>query len=159
MQIAILTVIAPILIFLILKSLKKINTVMASEINERKLPLVLQCFLLIVLVKKNITIDRYFELHFFFLAALISTIVVLLLLFVKIKASIHMLAISSLTVFVIGLHLHYPDRYFGLIIGLILLNGIIASSRLVMKAHTNTELLIGTLAGIIPQALLLVVWA
>lgn len=132
---------------------------MASEINERKLPLVLQCFLLIVLVKKNITIDRYFELHFFFLAALISTIVVLLLLFVKIKASIHMLAVSSLTVFVFGLHLHYPEQYFGLLIGLLFLNGIIASSRLIMKAHSNTELLIGTLAGVVPQALLLVIWA
>lgn len=159
LQITILTVIAPILIFLILKSFKVINTVMASEINERKLPLVLQSFLLILLVKNNITIERYFELHFFFLAALISTIIVLLLLFVKIKASIHMLAMSSLTVFVIGLHLRYPEHYFGLMIGLVLLNGVIASSRLVMKAHTYTELAIGTIAGVIPQVLLMVIWA
>jgi hypothetical protein len=38
------------------------------------------------------------------------------------------------------------------------MNGVIASSRLVMKAHTPKELIIGFFSGAIPQLLLLVVW-
>ena len=41
---------------------------------------------------------------------------------------------------------------------LILLNGIVASSRLEMNAHTNKELIIGFILGAIPQLLLLVLW-
>jgi len=39
-----------------------------------------------------------------------------------------------------------------------ILNGLVASSRLMMKAHSNKELLIGFLCGIIPQIGLLYVW-
>lgn len=158
LQITILTVVVPILIYFLLKALNKIDSVMAYDLDQRKIPLVLQSFLFILLVKRSITIDRYFELHFFFLAALMSTLIALLLLFAKIKASIHMLAFSSLTVFVTGLHLHHPNHYLLVVPVMIFMNGIIASSRLVMEAHTPKELMIGFLAGSIPQLLLLVVW-
>jgi len=69
-----------------------------------------------------------------------------------------MLAFSSLTVFVTGLHLHHPDHYLLVVPVMIFMNGIIASSRLVMEAHTPKELMVGFLAGSIPQLLLLVVW-
>ena len=106
----------------------------------------------------RLIVNGYFELHFFFLAALMSTLIALLLLFAKIKASIHMLAFSSLTVFVTGLHLHHPDHFPLIVPFLIFMNGVIASSRLVMQAHTPKELIIGFLSGSIPQLLLLVVW-
>lgn len=158
LQITILTIVVPILIYFLLKALNKIDSVMAYDLNQRKIPLVLQSFLFIVLIKRSITIDRYFELHFFFLAALMGTLIALLLLFAKIKASIHMLAFSSLTVFVIGLHLHHPEHFLLIVPFLIFMNGVIASSRLVMKAHTPKELIIGFFSGAIPQLLLLVVW-
>lgn len=44
------------------------------------------------------------------------------------------------------------------IVLLILLNGFVASSRLEMKAHTNKELIIGFVLGVIPQLLLLFLW-
>ena len=56
-----------------------------------------------------------------------------------------MIAISSLTVFVIGLSLHFQTQSTYTIAFLILLNGFVASSRLEMKAHTNKELIIGFL--------------
>jgi hypothetical protein len=39
---------------------------MVPKISERKLPLVIQCFLLIILLKQSITVERYPELHFFY---------------------------------------------------------------------------------------------
>jgi hypothetical protein len=50
-----------------------------------------------------------------------------------------MISISSLTVFIIGLSLHFQNPNTVLITVLLLLNGFVASSRLEMKAHTNTE--------------------
>ena len=69
-----------------------------------------------------------------------------------------MMAISSLTVFVIGLSIHLQMQNIVTITILILLNGIVASSRLEMQAHTNKELMLGFVLGAIPQILLLYIW-
>ena len=158
LQVTVFTVALPIVLFFGLRSVGKISSVMAPLLSERKIPLVVQCFLIIYLVRTQITIVRYPELHFFFLGALMSTLIALLLLFVKTKASLHMLAISALTFFVLGLHMHFVTNSFTAIILLIMLNGFVASSRLVMNAHTPKELIIGFLIGSVPQVLLLILW-
>jgi hypothetical protein len=157
-QIAIITILIPLLFFFILRYSGKIGSIMAPALSERKLPLLIQCFLIILLVRHTITVERYIELHFFLLGALFSTLIALLLLFVKTKASLHMMGISALTLFAFGLTLHYKTQNIALILFLILMNGFVASSRLVMKAHTSTELIIGVLLGSIPQILLLFLW-
>ena len=157
-QIAIITILIPILFFFILRYSGKIGSIMAPGLSERKLPLLIQSFLIILLVRNSITVDRYTELHFFLLGALFSTLIALLLLFVKKKASLHMMGISALTLFVFGLTLRYQTQNIGLIMFLILMNGFVASSRLVMKAHTSIELIMGILLGTIPQILLLFLW-
>jgi membrane-associated phospholipid phosphatase len=157
-QIAIITILIPLLFFFILRYSGKIGSIMAPALSERKLPLLIQCFLIILLVRHTITVERYIELHFFLLGALFSTLIALLLLFVRTKASLHMMGISALTLFAFGLTLHYKTQNIALILFLILMNGFVASSRLVMKAHTSTELIIGVLLGSIPQILLLFLW-
>lgn len=157
-QVLIVTVFIPVLAFLLLRAMGNIDSIMASKISERKIPLILHCFLLILLVRKSITIDRYPELHFFLLGALLSTLMALILLFANIKASLHMIAISSLTIFIIGLSMHLQVQSTFTIATLILLNGFVASSRLEMKAHTNKELIMGFMLGAVPQLLLLVLW-
>lgn len=131
---------------------------MAPLISERKIPMVIQCFLIIALVRNGITLERYPELHFFLLGGLVSTLIALLMLFANIKASIHMMGISALTLFVFGLSLHFKTPYTFSIAFLVATNGFVASSRLEMKAHTIKELIIGLLLGFIPQMLLLYLW-
>ena len=157
-QIVIITIVLPILSFFVLRTAGQVDSVMISEISQRKIPLVIQCFLTILLVRKSITLDHFPEFYFFFLAGLLSTIVALVLLFFKIKASLHLVAISALTIFVIGLSIHNQTRNINIIAFLVLMNGIVASSRLEMNAHTPKELVIGFLLGIIPQLLLLRFW-
>jgi membrane-associated phospholipid phosphatase len=89
---------------------------------------------------------------------LISSTLAFILLFVKTKVSIHMIGISALTTFLIGLSIHYHDNKIYLISLLLFLNGVIASSRLEMKAHNQKELIIGFSLGVIPQSLLLLFW-
>ena len=157
-QIVIITILLPILFFFLLRVSGQVDSIMISEISQRKIPLVIQCFLTILLTRKSITLDRFPELHFFFLGGLLSTIMALLLLFFSTKASLHLVAISALTLFVIGLSIHNQTQNTNMIAFLILMNGIVASSRLEMKAHTNKELVIGFILGSIPQLLLFYFW-
>lgn len=157
-QILIITLLIPILFFFILRYSGRIGSIMVPVISERKLPLLIQSFLLIILVRNSITVERYTALHFFLLGALFSTLIAMLLLFAKTKASLHMIGISSLTLFAFGLTIHHQTQNATLIVFLILMNGFVASSRLVMKAHSSKELIIGILLGCIPQILLLFLW-
>lgn len=157
-QIVIITILLPILFFFVLRTAGKVDSIMISEISQRKIPLVIQVLLTILLVRKSITLDHFHEFHFFFLGGLISTVLALVLLFFRTKASLHLVAISALTVFVIGLSIHNQTRNINLIAFLVFMNGVVASSRLEMKAHTPKELAIGFLLGVIPQLLLLRLW-
>lgn len=157
-QILIITVIVPILFFLLLRSTGNVKSVMIHKTSQRRIPLILQCFLFILLVKRSIIITRYPELHFFFLGGLFSTILALICSLFKIKASLHMMAISGFAVFVIGLNTHLQMHNVYWPAFLILMTGIVASSRLEMNAHTNKELLIGLAIGIFPQILFLYLW-
>lgn len=148
----------PIAFFYLLRTFGKIENVMLSDISQRKIPLLLQIMLFAVLIEKSITIDRFPSLYFFFVGGLLSTIFAFLLLYVKFKASIHMIGISSLTVFIIGLSIHNQINTINTVTFFVLMNGIVASSRLVMKAHSDKELLVGFLSGVIPQITLLYFW-
>jgi hypothetical protein len=157
-QIVIITILLPILFFFVLRTAGQVDSIMISKISQRKIPLVIQSFLTILLVRKSITLEHFPEFHFFFLGGLLSTVISLVLLFFKTKASLHAIAISAFTVFVIGLSVHNQTRNINLIAFLVLMNGFVTSSRLEMKAHTPKELVIGFLLGIIPQLLLLCFW-
>ena len=158
LQVVIVTILIPVVVFLLLRATGNVDTIMIAKISQRKIPLIIHSFLIILLVRKSITLERYPELHFFFLGGLMSTLLALILLFGNIKASLHMIAISSLTIFIIGLSMHLGIQSPFTIVLLILLNGFVASSRLEMKAHTNKELIIGFVLGVIPQLLLLFLW-
>ena len=158
LEVSVITFAIPVLFFVLLRLTGKITSIMVPELSERKFPLVIQCFLLILLVKKSITLERYPELHFFMLGALSSTLIALILLFANKKASLHMTGLSALTFFIFGLSLHHQTANTALIIFMVLMNGFVASSRLIMKAHTPQELVIGVLLGSIPQILLLFLW-
>lgn len=158
LQITIITFFIPICIFFLLRSLGRIDSIMLSELSQRKIPLFLQCVLLYILISKSITIDTIFELFFFFAGAMISTFLALLMSFVKVKASLHMLGISALTAFAMGLSFHNQTNALPIIAALVAVNGLVASSRLVMKAHTGTELAIGFFCGLVPQVVLWYFW-
>jgi hypothetical protein len=157
-QISILTIMIPMVLYYLLRFTKKIDSIMIPDIEQRKVPLVFQSFLIIILLRKSIPLEYYPELHFFFLGALFSTLLALGLLYLKFKASLHMLAIAALTVFVFGLNIHLQMGSIYIVPFLLLMNGFVASSRLVMQAHTPNEIIIGLLVGSIPQAVFLFLW-
>ena len=157
-QVIIITILLPIAFFYLLRTFGKVETVMLSDISQRKIPLILQIMLFAVLVERSITFERFPSLYFFFLGGIISTVFAFFFLYFKIKASIHMIGISSLTVFLIGLSIHNEINTINTVAFFVIMNGVVASSRLVMKAHSSKELQIGFLCGTIPQCILLYFW-
>jgi len=159
LQIAILTVFLPLSMYFLLKSLGLITSgVMLHETRERRLPLAFQAMFFLVLTQHSFSTVVVPELYFFYMGALLSTFLVLVLSVFHFKASIHMVGISGLCLFVCGMSLHYGMQFVLLIAFFILMTGCVASSRLYMKAHTDRELLAGLLVGIIPQIALWYFW-
>jgi hypothetical protein len=157
-QIVIITVLIPISLFYLLLSFEKIDNIMAEKLSQRKIPLLINCILLFILTQKSITAEKIPELHYFFVGALFSSILAFLLLLLKKKASLHMIGIVALTFFIIGVSQRIEISLLVTIATFIVLIGIVGSSRLVMKAHTLTELTIGFFCGALPQVFFWPLW-
>ncbi|OIQ29378.1 MAG: hypothetical protein BM564_06690 [Bacteroidetes bacterium MedPE-SWsnd-G2] len=157
-SILILTVVLPILLYFLLKTLKKITGPNLETVQERVLPLLISCGVTLLILFRVFPITEIEELYFFFLAVLISTMSCLILAKLGFKASIHMLGCSGFLMFVIALSLHFKINFNGTIALMSIISGAVATSRLHMKAHTVPELIIGILLGMIPQLILLNYW-
>ncbi|WP_296144148.1 hypothetical protein [uncultured Flavobacterium sp.] len=157
-QIIILTILIPISIFYFLMTLGKADSIMIKQISQRKIPLFVNALLLYILITHSIRVEIIPELYYFFFGALASTILTFLLIFVNLKASIHMVGISSLTVFIIGFSLHTQSNHIYLVASFLLITGLVATSRLSMKAHDSKELIAGFLVGVLTQISLLYFW-
>ncbi|MDP5157770.1 MAG: hypothetical protein NWQ07_04235 [Flaviramulus sp.] len=154
----ILTVLLPILLFFLLKTLGKVKTLNLESTSERVYPLMLNCVIIILVLKRIVTLSQVVELYFFFLGILISNLTCLILAILKFKASIHMIAITGICMFFIALSIHFSININGTLALMSIIIGAIATSRLHLKAHTSIELLIGIFVGVIPQLILVTYW-
>lgn len=156
--IVIITLVVPIVLFILLKNMGWISSLELRDVKERKIPLMLQCLLLLLIIK--LVFDPYDspEMYFFFVGVLFSTISALLLVIFKVKVSLHQMGIAGVTMFIIALSVHFKVNML-VWIGLVALaNGWVASSRLHTNSHTYPELILGFFVGLIPQFLMLNFW-
>lgn len=157
-QVVILTVLLPISLFYLLRSLGRIKSKMILDKKERRLPLALYALLLLMLTQYSLRGVPLPELYFYFMGILMSNVAALALVLAGQKASLHMMGVASLTAFVISISLYYSTNFIILIAIAVLCCGFVASSRLLARAHTMAELLLGTLLGIVPQVGLWFLW-
>jgi hypothetical protein len=136
---------------MLLKALKKVKSFTEATIEERKLPIFIQVLLLYCLLNFTILDTHFPELYKFFQAALISSFLVFVSVMLRFKASLHMIGITSLFVFVVMLTSYLEIEATYTIAYLIMCVGFVASSRLYMKAHTPLELIAGMFIGALPQ--------
>ena len=157
-QVVILTLLLPLSIYFLFRSLGVVSSFTEATLKERQMPIAVQAILLLVLLKFSISKEITTELFYFFLGGLISSILVLASVILKFKASLHMIGISALTAFVYGLSSYYQLPFVNLFAFCIVCMGLVASSRLYMKAHTYPELLVGIIIGLTPQLFLYRYW-
>lgn len=154
----ILTVALPILLYFLLKTLGKVKSIHLENTNERILPLVLNCIVILLVIQRILTPSQIIELYYFFVGILFSTMACLILVIAKFKASIHMIAVSGVFMFFVALSIHFSINLNGALSLMIIIIGAIATSRLHLKAHTYKELIMGVFIGVIPQLILVRYW-
>ncbi|MCB4806856.1 hypothetical protein LG651_01240 [Tamlana sp. 62-3] len=154
----ILTVLLPILLFFLLKTLNKVNSIKLETTRERIYPLLLNGVITLMVLKRILSPSQDIELYFFFLGILISTMACLILAIFKFKASLHMMGISGLCMFFIALSIHFSININGTLAVMFILLGALATSRIHVKAHTYIELIIGIFIGLLPQLILVNHW-
>ena len=134
------------------------SSLMLEKVKERRFPYLIAVVLNLYITKYVFTESMDLELHYFFAGISFTSITFLILSCLNYKASLHTAAISGLTIFVIALSIHLQ---LNLIIGigfLILINGLVATSRLHLKAHNTLQLIIGFVAGFSPQFMMMAYW-
>ncbi|MFC6857867.1 hypothetical protein [Zunongwangia atlantica] len=158
LAISIITVFIPIVFFFLLKNLGKVSSMNLSEVKERKWPLFF--FGMLTLMVLNQILDRYNypEIYFYFLGILGATLIAYIFTFFKVKISLHMMGLAGFTMFLIAFSRYFHMNLILATSGLFIALGLTASSRLYYKAHTNTELILGIFAGVLPQFLLFYYW-
>lgn len=154
----ILTVIIPIVTFLILKNLGLVNSIFLETITERKYPLYVHISILLLILYQVIPNNYVIELYFYFTGLLGAAMACLFLLFFHFKVSLHLVGISSLLMFIVSLSIHFEINLILAISILILLTGSVATARLYLKAHTGTEVIMGLFIGLISQLLTIQYW-
>lgn len=154
----ILTVIIPIITYLILKNLGLVSSIFMPTAKERKYPLYINILLLLLVIYKVLPHYYIAELHYYFLGIITASMTMVLLIFLKLKASMHLMGMGSLLMFLIGLSIHFEMNITLAISLFTFATGLVTSSRLYLKAHSKTELLIGLLIGMLSQLLLIRFW-
>ncbi len=154
----ILTVLLPILLYYLLKTIKKVDSIYLENVKHRIIPLILNCLIAIMIIIKILPPQEFVELYFFFVGILLSTITCLILAVLSFKASIHMIATGGVLMFFIALSIHFSVNISGSIALMFMIAGAVATSRLYLKAHDKNEIIVGLLIGIIPQLILLNYW-
>lgn len=157
-SIIILTIILPILLFFLLKTVHRVKTIYLKSTKERLIPLFINCIIIVLILIRVLTANEIVELYYFFLGILCSTLACFILAIFKVKASIHMIAASGFFMFAIAIGMHYQININGTIALMMVILGAIATSRLHLKAHTNQELIVGVFVGLFPQLVFLNYW-
>ena len=157
-SLGILTIILPILIYFLLNTIRKANSIYLKTTKERILPLALNSLIILIILKRIITPTQIIELYYFFVGILISNITCLILAIMKFKASIHMIAASGVFMFFIAISIHFSININGTLALMVVILGAVATSRLHLKAHNTTELILGFFIGLLPQLILVEYW-
>ena len=142
------TYIIPLLLLITLKKTGVINSYQLKTRKERKIPLAIMVFLFYMLGNLFNKVKVLEEISMLFYATALGLLITYLLLNIKIKSSIHLLSMGLTCGFFMFSTLMSTESYILIIIILFLIAGLLASSRLHLKAHTVKEVYLGFFIGI-----------
>jgi len=151
------SLVMPLFLYFVLNKFKLVYSINLKTSKERIWPLLLNSILLGYL-SFGVFFQSVCELHYFFLGALITTILGFVIAVLKFKASIHMMSTGGAFIFMVLVNLHYSYSFGGIFAFFVIIMGAMASSRLHLNAHTVKELLAGLLVGVVPQVFLYNYW-
>lgn len=139
----------PLLLIILLRGLRIIETYQVSSIKERKLPLACMIILFYLLGNSFFNITYVRDIGILFYATTLGLIITYILFIFKTKTSIHLLSMGIALGFFLLLNTIYNANFIPIILVIILLSGLVASSRLHLKAHTTKEVYLGFFIGVV----------
>jgi len=143
------TYIIPLTILFLFKRLKLIKSFKADTIRERKIPIALMIVLFYLLGNTIKEINNLKDISLLFYATTLGLLCIYILFSLKLKTSIHLLSLGVTTGFFFVLHEIYSTNFIFVIISTLILSGILASARLHLKAHKQTEVYLGFIVGFV----------
>tara|TARA_B110000003_G_scaffold265225_1_gene290859 strand:- start:30327 stop:30926 length:600 start_codon:yes stop_codon:yes gene_type:complete len=152
--VVVLTYVIPLLLLIYLKKTKHIQSFEVTTIRERRFPILFMIALFYFLGNIIIQIPTMRSLGILFYGTSLSLIFIYILFSFKLKSSLHLVSMGNMIGFFIILGNINGIYLLPIIAIMILLSGILASSRLYLKAHIPIELLVGFFLGVFSQFLL-----
>ena len=156
----VLTYLVPLLLLIFLKRFMMIKDYEVSTIKERRFPVIFMIVVLYFLGSTIIQIPTIRNLGILFFGTSLSLTCIYFekanedCFSIKLKSSLHLVSMGSMLGFFLIMTNFNNLPLLPIIIVLVILSGILASSRLYLKAHTPLEILIGFSLGIVCQFVL-----
>jgi len=147
------TYVFPIVFLFLLKRFGMIISYHMVTIEERKFPTLLFISITYILANWLLKTSLVDILSLLFFGYGFGFLISYIFLYIKIKISLHTAAIGGLIGFLIYYSYNYQINLIPVFVVLFLLSGLIASSRLRLKAHTSKEVFLGFLSGMASQFL------
>lgn len=145
------TYVLPIALLYVFKLLKFINSYHMPTIEERKFPILFFMALTLIIANwlfKTTIVDL---LALLFLGYAVGFAMTYGFLYLNIKLSLHTASIGGLIGFLIYFSLSYELNLILLLIVLFIIAGVVATSRIYLKAHTPLEVFLGFTIGLLVQ--------
>lgn len=158
LPIFILTIIIPIITYLILKNIGVVHSIFQESTTERRYFLAIHIVLFLMILYKVIPNNYIIEVYFYFVGLAIAAFASFLMVFFNTKTSLPLTGLGGLLMYLISLSIHFEIN---IVIGLSLLLvaiGITSSASLYLKSHTIPELTIGLCIGMLSQLLTVTYW-
>ncbi|SHM85881.1 hypothetical protein [Polaribacter sp. KT 15] len=145
----VMTYLVPLLILILFKKLKLIESFNAHTIKERKLPVAMMIVLFYLLGNTIANIGAMRDISLLFYATSGALMLLYVFFIFKIKTSIHLLSLGISTAFFLIIDINNSSNFPLVIILNIIIAGIVANARLYLKAHKPSEVYIGFFMGFI----------
>jgi membrane-associated phospholipid phosphatase len=143
------TYLLPLIILILFKKLKLINTFNTYSIKERKIPVGLMIVVFYLLANTIAKNTAMLDISLLFYATSGALTFIYLCFGYQLKVSIHLLSLGISTGFFILLGYIYSYNFPFVIMGNIVLAGLVANARLYLNAHTPKEVYLGYFIGFI----------
>ncbi|MEN8137739.1 MAG: hypothetical protein ABFR62_04835 [Bacteroidota bacterium] len=144
------SLILPLSTLLLLIKAKIINSIYLEKRTDRIIPIFTTGVYIFVTAKLLMKNNIGTALHSYLIGVVI-TLSVILILSRKLKISIHSAAIASVTGFLIFISYNFSINLTPILAIFIIITGLISTARLKLKAHTDKEVYLGIIIGVIPQ--------
>ncbi len=149
----------PVLFYLFLKNRKYCDSIFLNSIEQRKIPVLLNMALLVLIIIRFTGVQDLLPLKIFFTGLFTAHVFVLILLYLDIKISLHLVYLAVALVFIGMFGIQYSLSVRLVFVCGVLITGLVASSRLRLNAHNQEEVYLGVLIGVISQLSMLYLWA